>query len=279
MKSARFVGLVVLAALIAATNPQAEKQDGTTQATAVQALDVVALEKADAVFDPTCVPYVGYGSVTVLNDGVVIVRLDGDPPPSDDAEWREPIEAYSLAINPNGLSLVNMGGAYYLDRDGAQLRQRGLAPTDISKVSLGVGLEQFTGSCGRYSVLDIRGELMFEWDSESGRGYLEVTAADGSGGFDFEFGGRTAGLPWHPWCCSIHCGLFAHCWRCCPPLYWAHCFCDTDGNAVCECLPRFDSGGFDLVGCESSEVQAASEQFGTLEETEWDTNPDDVPAH
>lgn len=239
MKRARFVGLVVLAALIAATNAQAEKQDGTTQATAVQALDVVAPEKAAAAFDPTYVPYVGYGSVTVLNDGVIIVRIDGDVPASDDADWRDSIESYSLAMNPDGLSLIAAGSEYFLDRDGTELEQRGFSPPEVSKVRLGDEPEEAPRGCDRHSVLDIEGQLVLDYLRESGQGLLQVCNEAVAFTLNFvvyEQGSSGGGDNSH---CEAHCTR-GDCEITCPPMRHAVCYCTYLGVPVCRCELRFN---------------------------------------
>ncbi len=254
MKSTLIVSLMLLAALIPVASVQAEKQEGVMQKTPAASLDVAVPENATRAFDPVYAPYAGYGSVTVLNDGVILVRIDGDPPASDGAQGREPLESYALAMGTEGLSLVNAGSFWFLDHKGDALTQRGLSTAEVSQIPLGGKSEAEPDGCQRQAVLTIKGDLLFDWVPETSSGYIHVATEDGSREFEAEFaahdqsgtlsiGGifRSRG-----WCevdcpqghCEIWCSFFGI-------IRQARCYCDGLGQPVCECLGL--SGDFQIV--------------------------------
>jgi hypothetical protein len=75
-------------------------------------------------------PYHGYGSVTIVDDGTILVEMGGKETITywDDQESVEqtPYDAVAYRIDTTGLALVQAGNEVYFDRKGKQIQMRGL---------------------------------------------------------------------------------------------------------------------------------------------------------
>ena len=260
MKSTKYaIAAVSLVILVCGPLGRADDAGLAKGAIALRGPELEASAKSTPAFGPSGVPYQGYGSVTVLSDGVAIVRLDGDPPRADDddADWLEPIDSYWLAIDPEGCSLVNADGEWFLDRDGAELQQRGLDEADVLAIPLGGGGDSEEGGCERYGVLEIKGDLFFDWDANAGRGYLEIAAGDGATLFGLSFGVGGGGFFHSRGWCEIDCPDGSHCEIWCSFFGFirvAHCYCDPNtGYAICECVGG-GGGEFVILGAAAAAV-------------------------
>lgn len=236
------VGILVLLSPVG----KAQSLDGAKGAittTGKQPPDAPALQDAVSGFHPDYLPYAGFGSVSILSDGVLIVRLGGGIPSGEESETLEPLESYVLSLTTEGLSLVEAGGEWFLDRDGGALALRGLSPCDVSAIKLDV-LQAEPGGCQRRSLRDTEGFLAFDLVPEAGCGYLELWDAEELSAFVLDFvmdheaaadGMATLGGAGHCFVmcpegyCSIWCsffGIFRH----------AECYCAEDGTPVCKCV-------------------------------------------
>ena len=230
-----------------------------------QKQSAVAPEVTTPSYDSTFLPYQGYGSVTVVSDGVVIVRLDGDAP-SDDVEWREPLASYALMINPEGLSLVNAGCDWFLDWNGTDPAEETIYSADeVSMIQLGDQSQEDAGACQRRSVLEIKGEIVFELPSGTAPGYLAGSDSTMAKFFqmDFELNQeeKNGDFVWQP-CCRISCIPHGGCWICCGLGIREHADCRcVNGQPVCECVSN-------NIGAQlQSETEFLYDSDSTIEES------------
>lgn len=140
-------------------------------------------------------PYDGFGSVAILDDGSLIVELGGEEIlDSETGEWlgHRPLDVLFLNINVNrGMQLYRMGRFVFLgSSDGSALAQRGL---DSARVSL-TSFKRSTGPDETaYALYTFTGRTLLQYDAATRRLHLVVDDTD-HGGLRFE-AEETLGVP------------------------------------------------------------------------------------
>jgi|GEM_PF-4449478 len=269
MNNTRYMwSLALWAALVPALDTRANEQDGKTRNTNARPHPAVVSEQCEPAPELAYAPYLGYGSVTILCTGELIVRMDGDPR-SSDPEWREPVESYVFSfVDTDGLRLVNADGYWFIDQNGEASRRYGLSPADVSTTDLPARDSKKRDGCKRQAVLDVRGEMTLELAPDGRYGFLQVWDSETLNSFTAEFasvieagwGNPSAPLSGGGACdtncpegdCDIVCGLGI--------LRCARCYCATDGTPVCECYWCWQGGGFAVSAAVSQQTPATCPQ-------------------
>jgi len=82
-------------------------------------------------FTNIALPFSGYGEITLLDEGTLIIRagVDGDHPP-ESGFGPAPLDIVFLQLDATSLSLVEHRGEFFLDENGKQIRKRDLSRRD-----------------------------------------------------------------------------------------------------------------------------------------------------
>jgi hypothetical protein len=218
---------VVLAAYVGSEAWAADLCSGSVRDAAVE-----TYEEPSGLVESAYMPYRGYGSVQITNDGIVRVYIDGDPPAAG-RDRREPAESYALVMDTHGLSLACSRDECFLDRYGTDVEERNLT-SDVSLTPFLDPAEIEAGDYDSETLVEINGDLGFDILFSSGSGEVEVLNGDGLGFLRVEFG-VLPDLPSFVNCCSVWCGVgHGGCWRCCFFGEQPSCSC-AGGDPVCQC--------------------------------------------
>ena len=110
-------------------------------------------------------PYDGYGSVAILDDGILLITLGGEIV----AEDRDPTDSatYLGQLDTSGLTLVEHDGEVFLDKNGVHIAARGLSPEQMTRQGFqdAAALEPDTP---RQALVEIRGDLDLSYNSVTG---------------------------------------------------------------------------------------------------------------
>jgi hypothetical protein len=205
------------------------------------------------------VPYQGYGEVDILNDGTVVIQINGAlyvNPVTDDMKV-EPEDALAYKIDPTDLRLVESDGFYFLDRGGEQIAERGLREHEVKTTAIdGVIKAKKAGT--RVALVSLYGDLDLDFDARTG--VLSVSIIDTRRGYEaFALeapikkympqtkDGRARISPDRESEPSIvleddygvHCSATCSSGNCsitCDQSKLAICYCKSDGTPVCKCV-------------------------------------------
>lgn len=213
-----------------------------------------AIEEASA---PT-LPYSGYGSVAILDDGMVLITLGGefriDPAKEDSAGRPEFVVTPGCTIGyqmgTTGLALVQYkDDEVFLDKDGTELARRGLGPDQVVRTTFRHSNVAAQGA-NRFALVSLNGDLNANIDRADGE--LAVTVTDRETGRTLRFtgvitDGGSKALPdsdprislleppvLEPSNREIACAQ-GSCTITCEQRGCA-AYCDTSGEPVCRCI-------------------------------------------
>lgn len=117
------------------------------------------------------VPYAGFGSVMIVNDGTIIIEIGGKETveyADDDEETLtvSPYDAIAFHMDITGLALVDAGGEVFLDRGGKQIAERGLSPKRVFRTLFpeASAIEQ---NSPRHALAWFTGDLRLAFDRNS----------------------------------------------------------------------------------------------------------------
>jgi hypothetical protein len=206
-------------------------------------------------------PYRGYGEVDIVEDGALVIQLNGEVsivPATGDVKV-EPEESLVYRVDPTDLQLVESDGVYFLDRHGLELEARGLKWTDVSRIPFVTDHKETEGGTP-VALLSLVGELELDYDVAND--VLMVSIVDIRQGykvFSLEapirrptsvnedsrqpvVGDRDAEAPIvlkgneQGVSCTADC-QGGECSISCDDTYIAMCYCKSDGTPVCRCTP------------------------------------------
>lgn len=145
-------------------------------------------------------PYEGPASVDLLDDGTLVLEIgptaipwwpaieeanangssEGPRVPWGAAEGVENSGGvYFFPLDTTGLTLVEDGNELFLDKDGAQVRARGLRARRVIQTPVADGDVVDTAS-QRYALLSVVGEALLDFDAEQRVLYVDLLEAEGS---------------------------------------------------------------------------------------------------
>ncbi len=123
-------------------------------------------------------PYAGYGSITLLDEGTLIVRagLGDDADRAVTGGFKPPaLEVRALTLDLSGLSLIQLDRDFFLDKDGTELRRRGVSAIDAIFTPV-AGVRDVATTPTPEAVDEFVGVMYLSLDA-SGR-YLHISVSD-----------------------------------------------------------------------------------------------------
>ncbi len=120
-------------------------------------------------------PYQGFGAVVIVDDGTLLIALGGEVRREDDSTLTSPFpsgsEILQYQLNTSGLAIIESKGRVFLDRNGNQLRKRGLRERQVSVTSFADGPNDAPNS-----LYDFTGDLKVAFDAK--KQVISVAIAD-----------------------------------------------------------------------------------------------------
>ena len=130
----------------------------------------------------TLLPYHGYGTLAILNDGTLVIDVGGELvyDAAADEFTVASMETIAYRIDTAGLSLVEHRGEVFLDRNGAQVADRGLTRERVS-VTPFPAPNSADGESHRRSIMDFSGDLDLRFDPANHELALTITDTTDTG--------------------------------------------------------------------------------------------------
>lgn len=130
-------------------------------------------------------PYEGFGSVTIVDDGTLIIEIGGAATTlhdEDDVEFEGigPYDAIAYQIDMSGLSLVEHRGQVFLDNNGVELRARGLRPREVFRTVFPAP-DQIDANRAPTALVWFTGELQLSFDAQTAQLVLRIEDSEETG--------------------------------------------------------------------------------------------------
>lgn len=211
-----------------------------------------------ALIDELPASYTGYGGVSVLGDGRLVIGFNGTPPaeridPDGPPFWTCEFRVFNLGTDP--LLLVNSGNTWALERDDASAASAALLARAERVVPVASPAEY---TCSSQSLLDVVGWIWIQFEPEF-EGYVVEVLSDATEPERFlaaltlhspsADAGPLGNLQANQTTCKADCsgGECSITCRGTGPGKGASCWCDKNGQPHCQCgVPTKDAQVYHL---------------------------------
>lgn len=135
-------------------------------------------------------PYFGHGSVDIIDDGMLLIQLDGNEVAlthNNDAEQllMGAVDAVIFKMNTAGLTIIEKNNEVFLDRNQRNLRERNLNINQVTQINF-PKKEKLIEQKTRQALVSLTGTLEFDYDEFTGILYLDINDSRSGKSFSLE---------------------------------------------------------------------------------------------